>query len=506
MVGFAVSNVVGLARQIIVSRTFGTSSDIDALYAANRLPDLLFNLMAGGALASAYVPALTGFLARRDREAAWHLTSAIANLLTLVLTGIAAVAWLASPWLVQRLFPFDDPAQAALTASLLRLLLPTTILFGLSGLLMGTLNAHRHFASPALAPAFYSLGWILGSLLLAPSMGVYGLAWGVVLGAGLHLAAQVPALLRLQPKYHLDLGLKNPSVREVGMLLPPRVLGVAVVQINFLVNTIIATSQPEGSLTAITVAFVIMLMPQVLIAQSMAIASMPTFSAQVALGRMDEMRASLARTLRGVVFLSLPASLGLILLRRPVVSLLFERGAFDSQSTELVAWALLWYAAGLVGHSLLEITSRAFYALHDTRTPAFVGTAAMSLNLLLSLTFSALFQWIGWAPHGGLALANSTATALEVAVLILLIRRRLGGIGRELLSGTMRAVGAAALMGMGLGVWIATTRGLPTWVVGLGGVVLGAGIYWVGGLILGAPESRQLPRFLLTRGRRPVQE
>lgn len=499
MVGFAVSNLVGLARQIIVSRTFGTSSDLDALYAANRLPDLLFNLMAGGALASAYVPSLTGLLARRDREAAWRLTSAIANLLALVLTGLAAAAWLASPWLVGRLFPFDESGQSALTASLLRLLLPTTILFGLSGLLMGTLNAHRHFSSPALAPAFYSLGWIVGAVLLAPSIGIYGLAWGVVLGAALHLAAQIPALLRLRPEYHLRLGLKDPGVREVGSLIPPRLLGVAVVQVNFLVNTVIATSQPAGSLTAITMAFVVMLMPQVLIAQSMAIASMPTFSAQVALGRMDEMRGSLARTLRGVVFLSLPASLGLILLRKPIVSLLFERGAFDARSTELVAWALLWYAAGLVGHSLLEVVSRAFYALHDTRTPAFVGTAAMSLNIVLSLAFSALFARIGWAPHGGLALANSAATALEVAVLILLIRRRLGGLGKDLVRGVGRAVVAAGMMSLVLAGWLGLTGRISPWVTGPVGVLVGGGVYWLAAMVLRVPETRELPASFVHR-------
>lgn len=503
MAAFVLSNLAGLVKWVLVSRAFGTGLEMDAFNAANRLPDLLFQLMAGGALASAFVPTFTGLLARGDRAHAWRLAASIGNLVFLALSLASALAWLAAPWIVHHVLApgFTDPAQVTLTVSLLRILLVSAIVFGISGLLMGILNAHHHFLLPALAPTLFWLGWIVGVVFLAPRWGIYGLAWGVVLGAAMHLGIQLPGLRGRAASYHASLGLRDPAVRQVGRLMGPRLLGVAVVQINFLVNTILASAQPEGSLTGITLAFAVMMMPQVVIAQAVGIAALPTFSAQVARGQLSEMRASLANTLRGVLFLSLPASLGLILLRRPVIALLFQRGAFDQGSTELVAWALLWYAAGLVGHSLLEIVSRAFYALHDTRTPVLVGAIAMSLNVIFSLAFSALFPRLGWAPHGGLALANSLATALECLALIWLIRRRLAGLdAHRLQRGALATLAAAGCMSAALWIWMAAMAGQAAWLVGAGGVVLGGAAFWLIALGLGAPEARQLPRMLLKRG------
>jgi putative peptidoglycan lipid II flippase len=503
MAGFVISSLAGLASQVLISRAFGTSAELDAFYAGNRLPETLFNLIAGGALASAFLPTFTGFLARDDRTGAWRLASAIANFVVAIMGLASALACLAAPWLVRHVLApgFEDLEQINLTISLLRIMLLSPMIFGLSGLLMATLNAHQHFTTPALAPASYRLGLIIGILILVPRLGIFGLAWGTVLGSAMHLAVQIPSLLSIRPRYHPDLGLRDPAVHQVGRLMAPRLLGVAVVQLNFLVNTIIASGQPEGSLAAINFAFQVMIMPQAAIAQAIAIAALPTFSAQVAQGKMAEMRSSLASTLRGVIFLSLPASLGLILLRKPIVALLFERGAFDTQSTMQVAWALLWYAAGLVGHSILEIVVRAFYAMQDTRTPVAVGALAMSLNAVLSLLFSAFFARIGWMPHGGLALANSLATALECSILLWLIRRRLGGLDLvRLQRGLAASLGASVVMGLSLWGWQTATIGQATWVIAFGGVLIGAAIYWVAALVLKAPEARRLPGMILKRG------
>lgn len=505
MTGMALSSLAGLATTVLVSRAFGTSASIDAFYAANRLTEVLFNLMAGGALASAFVPTFTGLLARGERAGAWRLASAVAHLVLLGLTAAALAAGLAGEWLVRHVLApgFSDAAQIALTVSLLRIMLLGAVIFGLSGLLMGVLNAHQHFALPALAPACYRLGWIVGLLVLTPRLGIHGLAWGVVLGAALHLLIQLPGLPGRGGRYHLALGLGDPAVRQVGLLMAPRLLGVAVVQINFLVNTNLASRMPEGSLTALTIAFTLMLMPQVVIAQASAIAALPTFSAQAARGELAALRASLAATLRAVAFLALPAALGLIVLRRPLIAFVLERGAFDAASTELVAWALLWYAAGLLGHALLEIVARAFYALQDTRTPVLVGAGAMTLNVALSLTLPLLFARLGWAPHGGLALANSLATALEVLILQRLLRRRLQAgalLGpRRPLAATLAAAAcmSAALLG-----WMALAGGGPAWCVAGGGVAVGLAVYWLSALALGAPEARALPEALLRRGAR----
>ena len=433
MVAFIISNLVGVVRGVVITDAFGTSAQLDSFNAANRIVELLFNLVAGGALGSAFIPTFTGFIAKDDRPGAWRLASGVLNLVILALVLISIVAWIFAPQIVRDglylLVPGSDPVQEALTILLLRIMLPSVVIFGVSGLVMGILNAHQVFLIPSIAPALYSLGMILGTLLLPASWGIQRLAYGVVGGALMHLLVQVPRLVKLPGRaYHLFLGVRDKAVLLVFRLMGPRLLGVAVVQLNFIVNTIIALGQPEGSVTAITLAFSLMLMPQMAVAQSAAIASLPTFSAQIALGKLDEMRASLASTLRAVLLLAIPASVGLILFRTPLVQFLYQRGEFTAQSTALVAWALLWYAAGLVGHALVEILSRAFYALHDTRTPVTVGVVAMGLNIAFSLLFSSLFLQVGWMPHGGLALANSVATGLESIVLIFLMRKRLNGL------------------------------------------------------------------------------
>ena len=280
----------------------------------------------------------------------------------------------------------------------------------------------------------------------------------------------------------------------------PRLLGVAVVQLNFWINTRLASQFVDGSVTGVVLAFTLMLMPQAAIAQSIAIASMPTFSEQVALGKLNEMRSSLASALRGALVLSIPASLGLILLRKPVIELLYQRGEFTANSTELVAWALLWYAAGLVGHTLVEILSRAFYALHDTRTPVFVGVVAMSLNVGFSYAFSSWFQELGWMPHGGLALANSAATALEAAGLLLLMRNRLTGLeGGRVLNGLVKIIISTLVMSAILVGWLTIQPDFPVWLTAGGGIVIGGAAYLFVALLLGVPEVRHISAFVSRR-------
>ena len=506
MAAFVFSQLIGLVRQILVLRTFGTSAQLDAFSAANRVSETLFVLVAGGALASAFIPTFTGLLTHEQRRKAWQLASAVANLSLIVLTTSAALAAVFAPQIVRYVLApgfADDPAQVDLTVQLLRLMLPSAVLFGLSGLVMAILNSHQVFLIPALTPAMYQLGLIFGVLALVPRLGILGLGWGVLIGAGLHLALQIPTLLRQRGSYFPTLGLDTPEVREVARLMGPRLLGVAVVQLNFWVNTALASTMPEGSVIAIVAAFTLMLMPQAAIAQSIATAAMPTFSAQYARGRLDEMRASLAASLRGVLLLSIPATLGLILLREPLIVPLYQGGEFDARSTELVSWALLWFAAGLVGHSLVEILSRAFYALHDTRTPVMVGSLAMVLNVILSVALSALFSRVGWLPHGGLALANSVATAVEMVGLLILMRRRLHGLeGRRVLNAALLASAATLAMSLGLWLWLGWVGDGPAWLVVAGGVALGGAIYGIGVWILGVSEEREVLEALLRRARR----
>ncbi len=503
MLAFTFGQLIGLVRRILVAQAFGAGAELDSFIAANRVSETLFNLVAGGALGSAFIPTFAGLLAKDEKKDAWKLASAVANWVVLVLSLLAALVALFAPSIVRyALAPgfSADPAQFALTVDLLRIQLLSSILFGVSGLVMGILNSHQIFLIPALTPSMYQFGMIFGVLVLTPKMGIYGLAWGVVVGALFHLLLQVPVLIKQHGNYSFSFGIGDANTREVIRLMGPRLLGVTVVQLNFWVNTWLASRMVSGSVAGIEYGFALMLMAQVAIAQSIATAAMPTFSAQYALGKMDDVRDSLSATLRGVLLLAVPAAVGLILLRKPLIVLLYQRGEFGPRSTELVAWALLWYALGLVGHSVMEILARAFYALHDTKTPVLVGMGAMSLNIFFSVVFSALFEKIGWMPHGGLALANSLATALEMLLLMILMRKRLGGVnGGSIMRGFGEASFAAFWMGGVLFWWMQSQSETAAWVVVLGGLLFGGGVYLFVVWLLRVPELRLALKFVRQR-------
>lgn len=495
MFAIVLGQIAGLVRGILVADAF-PASELDAFFAANRVSETLFTLLAAGALGSAFIPTFTGFLAKNDKESAWKLASSIANLLILTLSTLAVLAAVFAPQIVRyALAPgfSDDPALFSLTVNLLRIQLVSTVLFGLGGLIVGILNAHQIFLIPALTPSMYQLGMIFGVLVLAPTMGIYGLAWGVVIGAVLYLLLQIPSLLKQKIIYSPVLGLDNVAVREVFRLMGPRVVGVAVVQLNFWVNTWLASQMVYGSVAGLQYGFSLMLMAQATIAQSVAIAAMPTFSAQFALGKLDEMRTSLSSSIRGVIFLALPASIGLILLRVPVITMLYQRGEFDERMTSLVAWALLWYAAGMIGHSVLEVLTRAFYAQHDTKTPVIVGAIAMGLNVVFSFTFASLFENLGLMPHGGLALANSLATALEVSALFIIMRSRLNGINDfHILRGGLQTIGGTLVMSFAVLVCMRLLSDRPAWLLSISGIAAGGLVYALTMTLLRVPELNTL--------------
>jgi len=495
MLAILFGQFIGLVRSILVAGAF-PAAELDAFAAANRVSETLFTLIAAGALGSAFLPTFTALLVKNDRVSAWKLASSLINLVTLILSLAAALAALFARQIVRYLLApglSRDPNLFALAVNLLRIQSSSAVLFGLGGLVISILNAHQVFFIPQITAAMYQIGQIFGVLVLARWTGIYGLAWGVVIGAMLFLVIQLPALFKLKGDFTFSLGGRNPDVRRVIQLMGPRVFGAAIVQLNFWVNNNLGSRMAEGSLISLTYGFTLMLMAQAAVAQSVAIAAMPTFSAQYALGKLDEMRMSLASTLRGIFLLALPASVGLILLARPIISMLYQHGEFKAITAEMTAWALLWYAAGLVGHSVMEVLTRAFYAQHDTKTPVIIGTIAMGLNVVFSFAFARLFVQIGWMPHGGLALANSLATALEATALFIFMRRRLNGIEGGYVAGGFIACAVAALgMGIGLWFWIQSTGSLPRWIVALGGVVMGGIIYGLGVILLRVPEIQML--------------
>lgn len=506
MAGYVVSKAVALLRDRIIAQTFGTGASLDAYYAAFNLPDLLFTLIAGGALATAFIPVLADYLALDEagQERAWQLSS---NVLTVILLATAAfaavVALVAGPLMAHLIAPGFTPEQAALSAALMRVILISTVIFSASGTLMGVLNARQHFFSPAFAPMFYNVGIIVGARVFArhfpPDRAVYGLAWGVVFGAALHLLSHTPALIHHQARLRPRLDLRDPGLQQVLRLMGPRVLALGVIKVNLLVQGNLASRLDEGSLSALTFAWGLMQLPETIFATAIATAVFPTLAELAGRHELVALRRTMMEMLRAILALTIPAAVGLIVLGRPLIALMFQGGAFGSRSTDAVFFALEFYAFGLIAHSLLEVVARTFYAQKDTRTPLYVAAGAMVLNVGLAVTL------LGPLRHGGLALANSLAVAAEVLVGLWLLRGRLHGLEmRATLRTIAQVVVAAAFMGVAVWGWTAWQSDANVLIVGIGGAVIGAATYVVVGLALGVEELRLVPALLLRRRRASI--
>jgi len=526
--GFLLSKFTGILDDLILARVIGLGRELDAYYAAFGLPDLLFTLVSGGALASAFIPVLSGVLSRdhaaRDRLASWRLVSAVANLAFLTTLVFAVGLALFAPWVADRLYGchldsvqrcLDDgrgftSEQVALTADLMRLILASTAIFSVSAIVMSTLQAHQHFFLTALAPILYNLGILLGVIALAPSMGVWGAAIGVVLGALLHLLVQVPGLVRRGARWLPYLGLRDPDLRRVLALLAPRVGTLGTVYLAAILRDSLASQFSPGSVTALNYGWRVMQLPETVIATAVATAIFPTLSELAAAGRRDELRATISSTLRTILALTVPATVGLLILGRPFVQVMFEGGLFGSAATDAVVWALHGYAIGLIGHSLLEVSARAFYAQQDTRTPLFVAVAAMLINVAASLI---LRESLGVT---GLALGNSLGVSVEVLMLLVVARRRLHGVDeRRIVAALVRFLAGSLIMAaavwasqsifpslalpdslpLGDALRSAIKIGVPLLVAGVVGVIA----YVLAASAVGSEEVRALPRLILRR-------
>jgi putative peptidoglycan lipid II flippase len=503
MIAYVMSGVLGVVRQSVIAAMFGAGAKLDAFTAAQRVPETLFVLVAGGALGSAFIPVFTRFLALNDEDAAQRLANGVITLLVPVATVLAVLVFIfATPIVDYLLVPEAAPQTQALTVELMRIMLLTVIVFGVSGLAMGVLNARQHFLAPALAPSMYNVGLIFGALVLARHENVRGLAWGAVLGSLLHLGVQLPVLLRMRFRFRPLLNLNVPGVREVLLLMGPRVLGQGVVMVNFWVNTALASGMMAGSVAALGVAFTLMFTVLGILGQSVGTAVFPTLSTLSAQHDADDFRRTLAGALSSVLFLSIPAGIGLAVVSQPVVELLYQRGEWTSTATAGTAWALALFSIGLAGHSVLEILVRAFYALHDTWTPVKVGVVAMALNIALSLALIRVFGYPGSTnfargPFGGLALAMSIATGIEGTTLWIILRRRIGGIEeRRVLGSAARTLAASLVMAAAAGGFLYALPDLFVLFRALGAIGIGAVVFGIAALALDVEEAELIRRVL----------
>jgi putative peptidoglycan lipid II flippase len=389
-----------------------------------------------------------------------------------------------------------------------RVMLISPVLIGMGAVVTGILNSYQQFTVPAIAPLLYNLAIIFAAIFLAPIMGVEGLAVGVAIGSLAHLVVQLPNLARVGQRYDLTIGLGHPGVRRVAWLMGPRMLGLAAGQLNFLVSTVLASGLPEGSLTAYNYAFQLSQIPVGVVGVSIAVALFPTLSQDAALGRIGEIRRQVANAIRVLVFVAAPLTAVMIVLRDPLTAVFYQYGAFGSSATDRTASALLYFAVGLVGHIVVHVLTRAFYAMQDTRTPVTWAVVAVVINVVL------MAMLVGPMGVEGLALALSISAVLEVIGLLWSLHRRIESVEeteilRSLGRAAVAAVAAALLMLGGLTIFESSLGGVLDNPVGrlLALLLLsaaGGAVFLVVAAALRSPEIGQLRGILRRRSRRGV--
>jgi putative peptidoglycan lipid II flippase len=497
------SRLLGWIRLLVIGSQFGASRELDAYFAAFRIPDAIFQLVVAGALSAALIPVFAGYKARGQDREAWQLASSVINLVLIALAGLSLLMAIFAPILVPIVAPGFDAPTTELTIRMTRVMLISPVLIGMGAVVTGILNTYQQFTVPAIAPLLYNLAIIAAAIFLAPIMGVEGLAVGVAIGSLAHLAVQVPSLARVGQRYDLTIGLSHPGVRRVAWLMGPRTLGLAAGQVNFLVSTVLASGLPEGSLTAYNYAFQLSQIPVGVVGVSIAVALFPTLSRDAALGRVGEIRRQVSAAIRILLFVAAPLIAIMIVLREPLTDVFYQYGAFSQSASDRTASALLFFAVGLGGHIVVHVLTRTFYAMQDTRTPVTWAIVAVAINVPLMALL------VGPMGVEGLALALSISAVLEVIGLLWSLRRRIDSVDETAI---LRSVGRAAVAGVVSALFL---LGSVTLLAGsLGGLLdnvvgrllallllsaAGGAVYLAAAAALRAPEIGQLRGYLQRR-------
>ena len=431
VVGLAVlcSRVLGLAREQIFAALFGGGRIMDAFTIAFRIPNLLRDLFAEGALSTAFVTVFARTAALEDAAAAWRLANKIATLTAVTLSALTVLGIFFAPWLVGVLAPGFDPAKAALTVTLTRVMYPFILLVSLAALVMGMLNARSVFGIPAMASSFFNLGSIIAGVALGywldPHFGqraILGLAVGTLVGGSLQLLVQLPTLRQQGYVFHADFHWRDPGVRSILRLMGPSVIAGSTTQVNVLINSVFASRLGDGPTFWLTVAFRLMQLPLGVFGVALGTVALPLLARMAAAGNMQAFRSELARGMRLAFLMTIPASVGLMALAEPIISVLYQHGRFTAYETAESAGALRYYAIGLCGYAALKVLVNAFYALDRRKTPMLVSFGAVALNLLLNWWFTVHRGW----GHRGLAFSTACVATSNFLILYFLMRAQLG--------------------------------------------------------------------------------
>jgi putative peptidoglycan lipid II flippase len=463
------SRVLGVVREIVVAALFGASTGpaMDAFNVAFRIPNLVRDLFAEGAMTAAFVPTFARTLTSRGREAAWRLGNLVINALLLVTTVIVVLGIVFAEPITRAIAGAEFaavPGKLQLTTELTRIMLPFLATVAVAVALMGMLNSLHRFFIPSLSPAMFNVATIFCAFAVVPLMPlvdlppIAGIALGTLLGGVAQVAMQYPALRREGFRYKPIISFADPEVREILRLMGPGTLGLAAVQINVFVNTYLATTQEQGAVSWLGYAFRLMYLPIGLFGVSIAVAALPNISRQVGASDLSAVRRTVSQGIRMMLMLNVPATIGLVVLARPIVELIYERGAFVPQDTASTALALMCYSPGLLGYSAVKIMSPTFYSMGDARTPVIVSVLSVGANLALNLM---LVQVLGFR---GLALGTAIASVFNASMLMVMLSRRLDGIEmRDIATDFFKIVAASAIMGAAA--W-AVCAALETWLPG----------------------------------------
>jgi putative peptidoglycan lipid II flippase len=519
IVGIAIlcSRVLGLIREMVFAGLFGAGKNLDAFLMAFRLPNLLRDLFAEGALSTAFITTFSKKIAVEGDESAWRLANKVATLTAVFMSAVSLLGIIFAPQLVDLLtWGSWSPDKTALTILLTRIMWPFMLLVSLAALVMGILNAKHVFGPPAMASSYFNLGSIIGGVAIGwwldPHFGarsLIGLAIGTLIGGAWQLMGQFPSLRRVGYKYRADFQWRDEGVRTVLTLMAPAVIAASAVQVNVLINSGFAASLGNGPVSWLNIAFRLMQLPLGIFGVAIGTVTLPLVSKSAAVGDMDEFRTILARGMRLAFLLTIPSAIGLAMLASPIISVIYQHGRFTAEMTQQTAGALQFYAVGLVSYAVLKVLTPAFYAIGHRNTPMVVSFLAVGTNLFLNWLFT--FR-LGWG-HRGLAFSTSLVATINFVLLYALMRRHTRRLEtRQLLIDLGKICVAGALLA--LVCWAANHWWLNAWAqlrffaklcALLAAIALGMITFFVGAFLLRVSEVHDVVDLVRRRlGDRPL--
>jgi len=501
MLCMIISRVLGYVRDVIIYAQFGQNRITDAYNAAFSIPDFLYQLLVGGALSSAFIPVFSSYIATKKEDDAWEVASVTFNIIMILMAVGIGIGAIFAPQLIKILVPGFDAETARLTVFLTRILFIQVIFMALSGISMGILNSYKQFAAPAIGSVLYNLGTIVIGYLLSPSIGITAFTIGVIVGAILNFLYQLPALLKIGMRYHWTFNWRHPGVCKLFSLILPVLLGLSITELNLFINQNLASQLSPGIVAALRQGQRLMQLPIGVFAIAIAIAVFPTLTEYAAKEEYTNFKIAMSEGVRNVIFITLPASCGLIALGVPLIRFIYEQGKFTSEATQATAIALYFYSIGIFAYSAIHVLSRTFYALKDTMTPVILGSISMVVNIVFSILL------IGPMEHGGLALAYSIAGIVNMLLLLGVLRRKIGSInGKAMVISFFKSLAASVLMGVAVYAFavemeqiLDVSRKLNQGLIVMGGILLGIIIYGLLTLLLKMDEAKTVGSIILRR-------